>query len=65
MEQVFTGNEGLVAVGWVKGALRGKNGAVSPQQVMEMVRPGIVSPDLPEAIGVLNDLTRDKLQSNR
>ena len=63
MEQTFTGDEGLVAVGWVKGALLDKSGAVPPQQVMDLVRPGIVSPPLPESIQILNGLTREKLQS--
>jgi acyl-CoA thioesterase FadM len=63
MEQTFLGEEGLVAVGWVKGALRDTDGAVPPQQVMDLVRPGIVSPPLPEAIQILNGLTREKLQN--
>ncbi len=62
MEQVFTGDEGLAAVGWVKGALRGKSGAVDPQSVMELVQPGIVSPPLPEELETLNGLTREKLR---
>ena len=62
MEQVFTGDEGLAAVGWVKGVLRGKSGSVKPQDLMEQVEPGVVSPELPEAIQVLNGLTREKLQ---
>ncbi len=63
MEQVFTGAEGLVAVSWVKAALRDKNGAVKPQRVMDAVRPGVVSPSLPETIETLNELTRAKLQN--
>jgi acyl-CoA thioesterase FadM len=63
MEQVFTGEEGLAAVGWVKGALRDRTGIVAPQRVLEMVQPGIESPELPEAIATLNELTREKLQS--
>jgi len=63
MEQTFMGEDGLVAVGWVKGALRDKKGSVNPQQVLDLVRPGIVSPPLPEAIQILNGLTREKLQS--
>jgi len=69
MEQTFTGEEGLAAVGWVKSALlhragsaEGK-GAVIPQAVMDRVRPGIVSPPVPEAIQALNGLTREKLQN--
>jgi len=63
MEQTFTGEEGLVAVGWVKGALRDKSGAVRPQMVLDRVRPGMVSPELPEAIDTLNELTREKLKT--
>ena len=71
MEQTFTGKEGLVAVGWVKGALlelrsgpdSPGSSIVPPQQILDRVRPGMVSPPLPEAIQTLNDLTREKLQS--
>ena len=62
MEQVFTGDDGLAAVGWVKGALRDHAGVVAPQRVLDLVQPGIVSPELPEAIATLNELTREKLQ---
>jgi acyl-CoA thioesterase FadM len=62
-EQTFSGNEGLIAVGWVKGALLNKAGAVAPQQVMQLVQPEIVSPPLPESLQTLNELTRDKLQN--
>jgi acyl-CoA thioesterase FadM len=62
MEQVFTGEEGLAAVGWVKGALRDKAGVVAPQRVLDLVQPGILSPELPDAIATLNELTREKLQ---
>jgi acyl-CoA thioesterase FadM len=63
MEQTFTGAEGLAAVGWVKGALVDKSGIVPPQKIIDLVQPGIESPPLPDAIQVLNDLTREKLQS--
>ena len=63
MEQVFTGREGLAAVGWVKGVLRGPSGNIDPQQVIEEVAPGVNSPPIPEAIAVWNDLTKEKLQS--
>lgn len=62
MEQTFTGEEGLAAVGWVKGALLDKAGTVPPQQIMDLVEPGIVSPPVPESIQTLNGLTREKLQ---
>ena len=77
MEQTFLGDKGFVAVGWVKGALRGVVGdknspaagagsgssLVEPQYILDLVRPGMVSPPLPEAIQVLNGLTREKLQN--
>ena len=63
MEQTFTGYEGLVAIGWVKGALRDKSGVIAPQRVMDLVRPGMVSPVVPEALHTLNALARDKLRA--
>jgi acyl-CoA thioesterase FadM len=63
MEQTFTSSEGLAAVGWVKGLLRGPGGTVEPQKVLETVSPGVVSPPMPEAIATWNELTREKLQS--
>jgi acyl-CoA thioesterase FadM len=63
MQQTFTRAEGLVAVGWVKGALLDKAGTVPPQQIMDLVQSGIVSPPLPESIQILNGLTRQKLES--
>jgi acyl-CoA thioesterase FadM len=61
MEQTFTGREGLVAVGWVKGILRDDRGNLDPQKVIETVAPGVVSPPMPEAIAAWNELTREKL----
>ena len=61
IEQTFIGEQGLAAVGWVKGALRAPDGVVAPQRVLEAIEPGIVSPPIPEAIATWNDLTREKL----
>jgi acyl-CoA thioesterase FadM len=62
MEQTFTGRDGLLyAVGWVKGALRDRRGTVDPQQVIEGVAPGAVSPPMPDAMATWNELTREKL----
>jgi acyl-CoA thioesterase FadM len=63
MEQTFIGSKGLAAVGWVKGMLRGPEGSLDPQGILEMVSPGIVSPPMPEAIVTWNELTREKLQA--
>jgi acyl-CoA thioesterase FadM len=63
MEQTFTSSEGLVAVGWVKAALLDHSAIVPPQQIMDMVWPGLLSPPVPEAIQTLNTLTREKLQN--
>lgn len=61
MEQTFTGDEGLAAVGWVKGMLRELGGAVNPQAVLEKIAPGVASPPMPETIAAWNELTREKL----
>jgi hypothetical protein len=63
MEQTFTGNAGLAAVGWVKGLLRAPEGNLEPQRILERVSPGIKSPPMPEAIATWNELTREKLQA--
>jgi acyl-CoA thioesterase FadM len=63
MEQTFTGSEGLIAVGWVKGALLNRGAIVPPQQIIDLIHPGLISPPLPESMTTLNTLTRDKLQN--
>jgi acyl-CoA thioesterase FadM len=63
MEQTFTCREGLAAVGWVKAVLRNSRGNLAPQQVIETIAPGAISPPLPESIATWNELTREKLQS--
>jgi acyl-CoA thioesterase FadM len=63
IEQIFSGKEGLAAVGWVKGMLRDSSGAVNPQDVLQIVSPGAVSPAMPETIATWNDLTRERLQA--
>lgn len=61
IEQTFTGKDGLAAVGWVKGVLRGMQGIVAPQEMLEGVAPGVRSPAMPESIAAWNELTREKL----
>jgi|SRR5579872_424740 len=63
MEQRFTGREGTAAIGWVKGALRDRAGAVDPQRALARVHSGIVSPQMPDTIAQWNELTREKLNA--
>ncbi len=63
MEQTFTGDKGLAAVGWVKAVLRGPEGNLQPQGILEALSPGIESPPMPESIATWNELTREKLQA--
>ena len=62
IEQTFMGEEGMAAVGWVKGALRDARGVIAPQRVMDTAHAGIVSPPLPEGVETLNALTREVLR---
>jgi acyl-CoA thioesterase FadM len=62
IEQTFTGRDGVAAVGWVKGALWAPGGTLEPQQVLDAVSPGAISPPMPDAISTWNELTREKLQ---
>jgi hypothetical protein len=61
VEQIFSVGESRVAVGWVKGVLRGAAAIVPPQTVIEQVAPGLASPPIPESFATWNDLTREKL----
>ena len=61
MEQVFTSQEGLAAIAWVKGLFRGKNGNIPPQQIVNRIAPGTTSPPLTTALDQWNALTREKL----
>jgi acyl-CoA thioesterase FadM len=63
IQQTFMGSKGMAAVGWVKGLLRGPEGNLDPQVILERIAPGIVSPPMPEAIATWNEITRDKLQT--
>lgn len=64
IEQTFNGDEGLAAVGWVKGMLRRRQEKLDPRQVLQAIKPGIQSPPMPDTWTAWNDLTREKLQSN-
>lgn len=63
IEQTFSRRDGLAALGWIKGALRDGSDIVEPQQVIEAVAPGTLSPHIPGAIAAWNELTREKLQA--
>jgi acyl-CoA thioesterase FadM len=73
MEQVFRLNDGrlndgrskdgLAAIAWVKGLFRGADGNVPPQNVVDLVSPGTVSPPVSEALEQWNALTKEKLAS--
>lgn len=63
MEQVFRSKEGLVAIAWVKGLFRAKDGNVPPQHIVERIAPGTLSPPVAEVLERWNDLTKSKLQS--
>lgn len=45
LEQVFYSKDKLIAKGKIKGLLRGKDGNIPPQQIMEELQPGITSPE--------------------
>ncbi|MBV8672767.1 MAG: thioesterase family protein, partial [Acidobacteriaceae bacterium] len=62
MEQVFRSREGLVAIAWVKGLFRARDGNVPPQRIIDTLAPGTISPPVPEALERWNDLTRGKLE---
>ncbi|MDH5391552.1 MAG: thioesterase family protein [Gammaproteobacteria bacterium] len=44
LEQTFISNDKLIAKARIKGLLRGKNGNIAPQSLMEAIQPGISRP---------------------
>jgi acyl-CoA thioesterase FadM len=62
MEQVFRAREGLVAIAWVKGLFRAKEGNVAPQRIVDVIASATSSPPVPEALERWNDLTKGKLE---
>lgn len=62
-EHIFRSSEGLSAIAWVKVLFRGKEGNIPPQQIVDMIAPGAVSPPVSLAFEQWNALVRDKLQS--
>lgn len=62
-EHVFRFKEGLSAIAWVKVLFRGKEGNIAPQQIVDTIAPGTVSPPVTVAFEQWNALVRDKLQS--
>ncbi|GGH03167.1 acyl-CoA thioesterase [Silvibacterium dinghuense] len=63
MEQVFEGKSGLAAIAWVKGLFRNEQGNIPPQQAIDRVAPGVVSPPMWEPLLQWNELTKEKLAS--
>lgn len=45
LDQTFYSRNKVVAIGKIKGLLRGKDGNIPPQQYMEAIQSGIISPE--------------------
>lgn len=45
LEQTFYSREKLIAIGHIKGLLRGREGNIIPQEIMDELQPGIKSPN--------------------
>lgn len=50
IEQRFEHNGNLVAVGVIKGLLRGRTGSISPTEVLGSINVTMPSPEIPAAI---------------
>lgn len=46
LEQVFFSNEKVIAKGRIKGLLRGKQGNIIPQNIVDMLAAGVMSPEM-------------------
>jgi len=48
LEQIFYSRDKVIAIGKIKGLLRGKSGNISPNHIMQQLSPGITSPIISE-----------------
>jgi len=46
LEQTFYSNDKIIAIGQIKGLLRGKGGNIEPQRYIDLIQPGLVSPEI-------------------
>ena len=61
MEQTIRFREGLASTAWVKALFQDRGTNVPPQFVVDLVQPGLTSPQLLESMAMWNQLTREKL----
>jgi len=46
LEQTFYSKEKVIAIGKIKGLLRGKDGNIEPQKYMDLIQPGVINPEI-------------------
>lgn len=46
LEQTFYSNDKMIAQGKIKGLLRGKDGNIPPQHIVDQLHPGVTSPEV-------------------
>ena len=61
MEQTTRSQEGLASTAWVKALFQDRGKNISPQAIVDMVQPEMVSPVVSESMVKWNELTREKL----
>ncbi len=61
LEQTTRSREGLASTAWVKALFQDRGRNLPPQEIVDMVQPGLGSPPVTESMIAWNDLTREKL----
>jgi acyl-CoA thioesterase FadM len=65
MEQTMHSREGLASSAWVKALFQEGGRNLAPQEIVDLVQPGVSSPPLSESMLAWNELTREKLSATR
>ena len=60
-EQTIRSREGLASTAWVKALFQDRGKNIAPQAIVDMVQPGLTSPEVSESMEAWNKLTREKL----
>lgn len=63
MEQTFHSDQGLAAIAWVKVLFQGREGNLLPEEIVNLIAPGQLSPPMPASIEHWNDISYEKLHS--
>jgi acyl-CoA thioesterase FadM len=62
VEQTIRFREGVASIAWAKALFRKGSVNLTPQEIVDLIQPGLKSPPVAESMRRWNELTREKLR---